>query len=327
MASRRGVRWRAWLPRLLGLALLPAILTRLDLGRVRQALQTADVALVALAIVGTVPLILVKTVRWQALLRGQSIRLGLWPAFLAYFGSLFIGLLTPGRLGEFVKAGHVAQDCGVPLPVAFASVLVDRLFDLYALLMVGSAAVFALTSGATAALTLAGLVAVFVVPLALFLNDAAFRRLQGWGMRLGKIGERLLAEEGAVAGLRAGLCRLSRGRLLAAAALTAVAYGLFFGQCYLLALALGLRIGFGTVSVAVALGSLVALLPVSIAGLGTREAATIAYLRQAGMAGEAAVAFSLLVFVTFYLGSGLFGAIAWWLKPVGGGTSSVKREA
>jgi hypothetical protein len=35
-----------------------------------------------------------------------------------------------------------------------------------------------------------------------------------------------------------------------------------------------------------------------------------------GIAPAQALGFSLLVFVTFYLGGGLIGAVAWWLKPV-----------
>ena len=60
----------------------------------------------------------------------------------------------------------------------------------------------------------------------------------------------------------------------------------------------------------------VTLLPISISGLGTREAAIVAYLGTIGVPAEAALGFSLLVFVTFYVGGGLMGAAAWWVKPV-----------
>jgi uncharacterized membrane protein YbhN (UPF0104 family) len=91
---------------------------------------------------------------------------------------------------------------------------------------------------------------------------------------------------------------------------------LFYGQCYLLALALSLPIDIIRVSMAVALGSLVTLIPISISGLGTREAVIVAYLGNAGVAPEAALGFSFLVFATFYIAGGLMGAIAWWLHPV-----------
>jgi uncharacterized membrane protein YbhN (UPF0104 family) len=83
----------------------------------------------------------------------------------------------------------------------------------------------------------------------------------------------------------------------------------------MLALALDMSLSYIQVSYAVAIGSLVTLLPISISGLGTREAAIIAYLGTAGVSDEQALGFSLLVFATFYVGGGILGAVAWWFKP------------
>ena len=303
--------------RLAGLALLALLLIRLDFGRIRDVLRAAGLGLIALAVLGEIPLIALKTVRWQGILRAQSVRLGFWPALLAYFGSLFVGFLTPGRLGEFVKALHVYRDCETSRATAFASVLADRLFDLYALLVVGSLALLALALGEVALLALGVLVLVLTVPLALFLHGGSFTFFQRIGLRLGTPGRKLFAaEDGALVAVRDSLRQLTLPWTLIAIALTVLAYGVFFGQCYLLARSLDLSISFGTVAYAVALGSLVTLIPVSISGLGTREAAMIAYLDTAGVAAEAAISFSLLVFVTFYIAGGLIGAVAWWIKPV-----------
>ncbi len=75
-------------------------------------------------------------------------------------------------------------------------------------------------------------------------------------------------------------------------------------------------VGFMQITYAAAIGSLVTLLPVSISGLGTREAAIIAYLGAQGVTSEGALGFSLLVFFTFYIAGGIIGAAAWWVKPV-----------
>jgi uncharacterized protein (TIRG00374 family) len=270
------------------------------------------------AIVLNVPQISLKVLRWQWLLRSQDIQYRLWPAYLSYFGSIFIGLLTPGRLGEFVKALHVSQDCGIPTARAFSTVLADRLFDLYALLLVGGAALLTLRGDPDVgrALGLAGLTVLLTLPLVVLLNRQAFGQLQALALRLGPWSQKLFISQGWLMQLRNGLRALTLPWLARAAGLTVLAYGIFFAQCYLLAMALGLSVGYAQVSYAVALGSLVTLLPVSISGLGTREAAIIAYLGMAGVPAEGALAFSLLVFATFYVAGGLMGAIAWWVKPV-----------
>ena len=59
-----------------------------------------------------------------------------------------------------------------------------------------------------------------------------------------------------------------------------------------------LAVGLAPISGAVALGGLVTLIPIWISGLGTCKATTIAYLGSVGLLQEAALRFSLLVFVT-----------------------------
>jgi uncharacterized protein (TIRG00374 family) len=314
---RRTTRDRlvTWLPRLLGLLLLGVLLIKLDTRRFLQAISTADGRLIALAVVGMIPLIALKTVRWQAVLRAQHVHFGFGPAFAAYFGSLFIGYLTPGRLGEFVKAAHVSRQDGVSFGQAFSTVLADRLFDLYALLVVGGAAVATMTTS-NLLVAVAGPALLLTLGLVVFLNESTFGWFRHVASRIGPAARRLSTVGRWLSDTRDGLRQVTLGWLLVAIGLTAVAYLLFYAQCYLLALALSLPIDMLTVSMAVALGSLVTLVPISISGLGTREAVIVAYLGNIGVAPEGALGFSFLVFVTFYIAGGLMGAVAWWLSPV-----------
>src|SRR5690606_28203341 len=109
-ARRRTSRHTSWLLRGLGLALLALLLWRLDAAQVIVQVRRADPLRFGLAFIGLLPLIWLKTVRWQALLHALGLRYRLRPAYLAYFGSLYVGLLTPGRLGEFVKAAYVQAE-------------------------------------------------------------------------------------------------------------------------------------------------------------------------------------------------------------------------
>jgi uncharacterized protein (TIRG00374 family) len=314
------------LVRFAGLGLLVILLIRLDFDHIRSTLQSADWLLILFATLWIIPLIAIKTVRWQGILRSQAVRLAFGPALLVYFGSLFIGFLTPGRLGEFIKAVHVNRECDVPLSQSFASVLADRLFDLYALLLVGSAALLTGTLIAHSVLLVALLLIALIGPLVIFLHPATYAWTARVGLRFGALGRKLFAEDGLATKVRAGLRQLTWQWAAISTGLTAAAYLVFYGQCYLLAKALDLPVSFMTVTYAVALGSLVTLLPISISGLGTREAAMIAFLDTAGIEAETALSFSLLVFVSFYIGGGLIGALSWLVKPLPIGDTSGDRS-
>ena len=47
--------------------------------------------------------------------------------FLIYMSSLYIGFLTPGELGEFVKVLYLTNDKKISIGAGFSSVLTDRL--------------------------------------------------------------------------------------------------------------------------------------------------------------------------------------------------------
>ena len=311
----RRQRWGRWALQLLGLALLAVLITRLDLPRVLATLRGAALLPILVAIAGLLPLIGLKTARWWLVMRGQGLHMRPGAAYQAYFASLFIGYLTPGRLGEFVKAFYVREESPHSTAHALSSVLADRLFDLYLLLGVGALALLRLVTG-RAALVILLLAVLLIGPLWVFLADPSFAWLRRQGIRLGRIGVRLFADDGWLVDLRRGLHQIGWHTALIAGLLTLLAYGVFFSQCYLLARSLGLEVSYGAVMFAVALGSLIALVPVSINGLGTRDAAMIAYLRTAGVVPEAALSFSLLFFFTFTIAGGLIGAGAWLLRPV-----------
>ncbi|NIS79406.1 MAG: flippase-like domain-containing protein, partial [Anaerolineales bacterium] len=302
--------------RLLGVILLVFLLTRIDVIALVDTLKSADPLPVLVSVILVVLLISIKTVRWQGILRAQAIALPLTEALIAYFASLFIGFLTPGRLGEFSRALYISEERNTRPGVAFSSVLADRLFDLYALLLVGCAALYSLGTDRLQAYLLILFFIALTAPFALFLYDRFFLWLRQLGQRIGIVGRNLFAEDGWLVGMRDGLMRMSVSWLLVSMVLTVLSYGVFFGQCYLLSRAVGIRLGFMPITYAVALGSLVTLLPFSISGLGTREATITAYLALSGVRPEVALSFSLLVFATFYIAGGLMGAVAWWIKPV-----------
>ena len=306
----------AWL-RLLGLLLLGVLLWRLDISALTEIIKSSVWQSILLAVMLNVPMVFIKTVRWWYLVRSQNIHYPISKSFLAYFSSIFIGFLTPGRLGELTKAMYISVDSSASMGRAFSSVLADRLFDLCALVGVGSAALISVTrlniwqSWAGMVLLIGGL----TLALVLLITDQGFALMRNCGSPLGQIGRRLFASGSWLFEMRAGLRQLSWLTILISVVLTVIAYAIFFGQCYLLALALRLPVTFASVSYAVALGSLVTLLPISISGIGTRDAAIVAYLGTVGVPSEMALAFSLLVFLTFYIGGGLMGFVAWCIRP------------
>ena len=312
--------------RLIGLLLLAVLLVRIDLRQAAAILAEVHLLPLLLAIAANVPQLGLKAVRWWYLLRLQGVSYRPGRALLAYLASVYVGILTPGRLGEFVKALYVRQDTGVSVGEGMSSVLVDRLFDLYALIGAGTYGLVMFARLVTLpgwALALVGLgVLASLAALLPCTGRLALRALAALPLVRHQHG-RLAAQ---VEGFYASLSRLASPRLLPAIAGTAVAHAILYAQCYLLALALDLPLRFGFVLFAMAAVNLVNLLPVTVSGLGTREATLTLLFGSVGLGPEVAVAYSALVFLTFYIAAGVAGAVAWTAAPLRPGAAQSTRS-
>jgi uncharacterized protein (TIRG00374 family) len=307
-----------WL-RLIGIGLLGYLLWKTDTSELLAVLGKVSIPLLLLAVILDIPSVVLKSLRWRSLMRAQDIHYSLWQSILAYYSTIFLGLFTPGRLGEFAKAIYVSADSDVPIGKALSSVLVDRLFDLLLLIMVGCLALFTTTTlNAWQTWLSIALIAVgLVLAWWLYMTDKGFDWASQLASRLlGRMSRKLLAPESWLIEIRLGLKQLPSQTLLVASIITTLAYLVLFCQCYILALALELPISYLITSYAVALGSLITLLPISISGIGTRDAVIITYLGSLGIPAEGALGFSLLISLMFYTSGGLMGFAAWWLKPL-----------
>ena len=75
-------------------------------------------------------------------------------------------------------------------------------------------------------------------------------------------------------------------------------------------------IDFMTITLFIAISRLIGLIPISISGLGTRDATLIYLFSLIGLKPELAVGYSFLIFVTFFIFNGIIGSVAWWIKPL-----------
>jgi len=115
-------------------------------------LRTGDVRypLLGIAFVLIVGCHLLSMVRWYVLLRGADVRVRIWDTFRLGFIGQLMTFVAPGQVGgDLFKAVFIAREQPGQRTVAVASILVDRAFGLYGLLVVTSVALLASNLGAT----------------------------------------------------------------------------------------------------------------------------------------------------------------------------------
>ncbi|PIE05363.1 MAG: hypothetical protein CSA75_05135 [Sorangium cellulosum] len=190
-------------------------------------------------------------------------RYGVGAALHAYFAGIAMGIVTPGRTGEFFRAAYPVHAGVVPLEASIASVLLDRLFDLTLLLVLSFCAGLWLVPGWWVLPVVGGLLGgALLLPKLVSRGDHLLTRL----IRKTPLGSDRYV--GFKAAFRAG-----SGQVVPATLLTLAGYSVMQLQVFWIARALGVEIGFVELLLYFSLANTFALLPISLSGLGTREAA------------------------------------------------------
>lgn len=307
---RMALRWS----RGLGLLLLVSLAWFIDwksfaaiLGKVDVAFISGYVALFLLALA-------VRVARLQVVLARHGHKLP-WRRLYAFtVEASFLGIVTPGRLGEMVKVGYLAES-SVPFSLSLILVTLEKAFDflLPALLgVVGAVYFLGLLLSPANALEWAGFGG--VAAFAGFLAGMAF--LGKWLHFLPPAPSRwipsLLASRWSDFQSSLPLAWERSSKPLAA--YSAVLLSLNVGQIYLLARAIGInQANFIELGFAYAASAVIAVIPVSISGLGTREVSYVFLLSQVGVDAEHALMLSLFDGVFFPIVATLFLAVPLWL--------------
>ena len=133
--SRRShieITWKTCLGITIGIVFLYLACRKIDLDETLLALRTANYVYLVPTVILTVGSVLIRAYRWKFLLRAiESI------SFPRLLSATSIGLmannLLPARLGEFVRAYAIGQ-ANVSRSSAFATIVVERILDLFTLL-------------------------------------------------------------------------------------------------------------------------------------------------------------------------------------------------
>lgn len=78
-----------------------------------------------------------KALKWNSIIRMFKKRLDLYPSFVYTTISLAFGIVTPGRVGEFIKAKYLVNKTKIKYKESFITVILDKIFDVFAIFLLG----------------------------------------------------------------------------------------------------------------------------------------------------------------------------------------------
>ncbi len=290
-----------------GLIILVYILTQLDIPRVLDIFASLNPWYCALAAFSFIPILLLVNIEWQLLLKQQGIHVSFLYSIKNILIGYFYGFITPGGLGGYLQILYLKQESKEPLPKCASNVLTLHTIDLITLLA------FAIAGGILIAGRFPIFLALFIILLGitltlflLYLKKDSFQPLL---QRLLQTRLMRFVQNQFEDPLETFFEGRPSFRAVALPLLfSVIGWIVSFTELYLLSSLFKINVPYLPFILFIAMANVVAILPISIYGLGTREATLISLFSLYGVASEQIVSLSLFWFALIWLLPSIAGA-------------------
>ena len=248
-------------------------------------------------------LIFFKAYRWSLLLECDHIRYPLSRTLLASWAGYTLGDLTPGRLGEFARVGYLKRDIQVPFIEGLTISIIDRIYDLFFLIAFGILSGFHLLYPHSVfyipvefvLISLLGYLSIFVLSCISQKIPLEMHRFKVVEEMIRKLSDHIRNRKATL------LCLL----------ITIISYCIYFTICFFLIKTLSITtISITTAAFIMSLTSLIMLIPITVAGFGTREMSVVYLMGLYHVSESMALSFSLVFFTTFLMFGGFIGGVS-----------------
>jgi uncharacterized protein (TIRG00374 family) len=294
-----------WVRLAITIAILVYLASEIDMAASARAVLRIDLRYLALVLALVACDRAVMILRWVLLLKASRVAISAGDAARIFLISSFVGSFLPAGIGGDVARAYGLSRATSDTAEALASVAIDRVLGIVALLIMGVAGLLATAAtvrdwrvSASLSLLLAGCVA-------LLWADRVVRALMPRALEDHRLGRRLR-------GVGDALSRY-RGRPGALGQVLAWSVGvqvLRIVQAYCLGVGLGIGVPFRYYLVFMPVALLMLLLPISVSGFGLPQAIIVWLTQPLGVPDEQSFALSTLIVLTGLAGN-LPGLILW----------------
>jgi len=297
----------------ISIILLVFLFKQVDEKALLAVIKNADIRFVLLAAVIYFSAYVLALFRWEMLLRGAKIHLNLKRIIISWAGGTFFNVFLPSTIGgDLVRSIDLAAHTQRPREVV-ATVLLDRLSGYVGLVIVALLALllgWKLVEDKSVLLSVAIITGILVVALLVLFNSFLYSKINQilHSPTAGRIRETIKNLHREIHIFRHHKKIILNNLILSV--LIQIVCPLTF---YIIALSLGIKINIAYFFVYLPIIAAITLLPISIGGLGLRDATTIFFFAKAGISKNLAFAMSLINF-SFILVFALIGGLIYVLN-------------
>lgn len=304
---------------LIGISLFIYLVFKIGLKNIVLSLSKANLYYMIAAFLFIIPIVFFQALKWYVIIKKQNICLSFFEAIKIQFICLFYGFVTPARIGTFIKINYL-QKITHNFGKSASSVVIERLFDMIAVLIF--ATLGSLVFIENIAKGLFSNIAIWMLSLLIFFVIFSFFLVsKNVGKKTFKfLYEKLLPnnlKEKTRHGFDSFYDSIPKKRfLLLPFLLTIITWFLIYTPNFFIAKSLNINIPYLTFILLLAIATIIAELPITISGLGVREAALITMLKFFNVEPSRVMSLSILSIMTLTAIPALIGFFISFKKEV-----------
>ena len=305
---------------LVGLIIFLIILSQVNLSVLINVLLNINLFFLLIVFVLSVLSLVIRSIKWKFLIEKASMKLNFFDLLKFYFIGLFLGILTPGRIGEFSKSIYVNKKIK-SLPVAIATVIMDRLIDIIVLVMTGLFSFIAFAFIFRQLIFSTELIS--IIAIIFFIGIIFFFKLNYLHFLLKPMFNFMIPEKykervkSHYLEFFISIKKMKKTSLLIfSLAISISSWFVSISASYVLSLSLGLNIPFEFFFLVHPIITLLDILPISVSGIGTRELVLIFLFSFYSVPAETAIAFGIIYMLIAYWAIALIGFLIYLKNPI-----------
>lgn len=304
---------------LAGLIILIAVLFSVNWREYFLILSGCRLSFLVIAVLLNILRLFIEAWRWKYLIKMQGISYKMKDAFLASLNSIYIGSVTPGDVGNFLKVFYLAEDKNISIGLSLSNTVADKLIDLLIFTGLGLWGLAAVRMPMKLFLAAAGWLALVLVFLFWVTSSEKlhtyFAKKFSSFPKMEKLDQQIETNRrDFYKGLR---CYYKNPAILVPIAMTLLSFFCFFSQAYFLVGAIHIEMSLCRIAALMAVSILASrVVPVSFSGLGSKDLTMVMLFRHFGATTAQGITFSLLFLLTSFIVPIALGAASWLLKPI-----------
>lgn len=286
--------WKKYLP-IIGLLLFVYILMKIDLSNILNEIRNINIYFLLMAVVFVVIMFAVQTFKWHIIAVFQDIKIPFRESFKINMVGHFYGLVTPSKLGSIVRVEYLKKYNNNNIGKGLFNFVIDKMLDISSVIFLAVIFSFIFRDKLKVPISFfTALFFAFVLITLFFLKKERSRLvLRFFYNRLNKNfkNKARLTFESFYEDIP------KKRYFILFFLLNIINWILIYLVVYFIGLSVGIELNFIFYLAILPIGTLVSMIPISIGGLGTREAVLISLFGLFGMAASKVFSMSLINFL------------------------------